>query len=318
MTDTSGHNDNGGPARGEVPEQFPAGERDRIRNLWRASAHADIHRPHVTAAEVESALSDVHRRIGIGKAASGTGKEVAGSATWRWILAAAVILLILGTGILFTPQTETAPYGEITTTAMPDGSVIELNSGSQIWYNRFFSHTNRTIQLDGEAFFSVTEGERPFIIHAHNTIVKVTGTKFNVRSWSDDPGVETEVTVSEGHVRFASLHSPDSSVTVAAGQLSRWNSGLAKPTPPQPVNTDRVLGWRDHKLIFNNRPLAVIVNELERRFDISIELDDEEIARETLTTFYAEIEGAETVIKDICRLKGLRYAKTANGFRVYR
>jgi hypothetical protein len=62
----------------------------------------------------------------------------------------------------------------------------------------------------------------------------------------------------------------------------------------------------------------MIFNELERRFDIRILLSSKEIASETLTTYYAKPKHVESIIKDICRVKGLRYAKTANGYRVYR
>lgn len=318
MTDKPGHNDKGRSDRMKVLERFRADERNRIEEIWEASARACTTQPEVTAGEVEDALSAIHRRLNFGDTSSDAGKRLSDSRAWRWILAAAVVLLVLGAGILFVPQTETAPYGEITAVTLPDGSVVELNSGSQVWYNRFFALTNRTVHLDGEAFFSVRSGDLPYVVHANDAVVKVTGTKFNVRSWSDDLRVKTEVTVSEGDVQFSSLGSPDKSVTVAAGQLSRWTSGLEKPTAPEPVKLDRMLGWRNHQLVFSDEPLAVIFNELERRFDTAIELESEGIAQETLTTFYAEPGNAEKVLKEICRVKGLRYAETADGFRVYR
>lgn len=320
MTETPENKNNDPTTRGDFFTQFSPDRRDRLKKVWDLAGQAKPALPAVTDREVEEALSEVHQHIGNNDRHSLSHKSSGDqtSSRWRWWLAAAVILLVFGAGLLFTPHTVTAPRGEMASVTLPDGSTVELNSGSQIQYDRFFTYTNRTIDLEGEAFFSVQQGEHPFVVNANKSAVKVTGTAFNVRSWSKEFLKETEVTVAEGSVDFYPVDFPEHSVTIRKGELSRWTVEMAQPTAPEAVSIDKILGWRNQKLMFNNKPLLVIFQELERRFDVEIQLYDTSMARETLTAFYARPENIESVIKDICRVKGLRYAATANGYSVYK
>lgn len=321
MSNKSGNNGKDNTAYKDIIEQFPDHEKERVEKIWEITPDAASREPGVSEMDVEQALSAVHARIRQetdGQNADHFTANGNGNRLWKWIAAAAVIILGMGTGILFIPQTTTAPNGELVTVELPDGSSVELNSGSQIRHNRLFAFSNRTLHLEGEAFFSVENGSPPFIVNANNSAIEVTGTEFNVRSWSEDPSGETEVTVSEGSVQFYPVGKPDSAVTISPGNLSKLTAKMTKPTIPEPITIDRIIGWRNHQLIFNNKPLVVIFRELERRFDVRITLEDKTAAGETLTTYYAEPQNVKSVLEDICRVKGLRYSETANGYRVYR
>ncbi|MGD8427485.1 MAG: FecR domain-containing protein [Balneolaceae bacterium] len=307
MTDHSGHNDKKNIS---FFDQFASEEKEEIRDIWEKSGRITVDTPAITEDEIENALSEVHKSIDQKQKSSSKSR-------WKWLAAAAVALVIAGSGWFLYPQTVRAPRGKITTVELPDGSNVELNSGAEIRYNRLFSVTNRDIQLDGEAFFSVKKGDHRFIVSTHNTKVEVTGTKFNVRSWSDEPAGRTEVTVSEGAVHFYPDKKPGRTVIIHPGQLSAFSTGMQNPTKPKTVPVNRFLGWRQQKLIFNDRSLPVIFHELERRYDTTIRLEARLATHETLTAYYAEPKSIESVLKDICRVKGLRFSKTANGYRVY-
>lgn len=311
MTDNSGHSNNKHEHE-EVFEHFSGREKNDVERIWEMSSRIENKKPGVTKGDVEHALQKVHDRLNQNSRSDHQYR-------WRWIAAAAVILLVFGAGILLMPITTTAPHGEIITLQLPDGSTVELNSGSSLQYNRLFTYTNRSVRLDGEAFFSVDNGDHPFTVNAGNSIVEVAGTEFNVRSWNEEPEGETEVAVAEGTVTFYPQSRSDSAVTINPGYISRMNSTMDKPTPPEPVSVERVMGWRDKMLIFSDKSLLVIFRELERRFDVEIRLESEAIANETLTTYYKEkTEDPESIIEDICRVKGLRYSETANGYRIYK
>lgn len=313
MTDKSRHNDENSPA---PFEHFPEKERTAIRDIWDKSANAQPKQPEVTDWDIEEALSAVHNRMDV--APSEKQESAIRSLSWRWTAVAAVILLIAGAGFLYIPKTVTASRGEMATVELPDGSTVELNSGSEIKYNRLFDITNRDIQLNGEAYFSVKKGDSHFIVSAHNTKVEVLGTKFNVRSWNDEPGRRTEVTVTEGAVHFYRATFPDSAVVIRPGKLSTLSTDMDKPTDPKSIAVDRITGWRNHRLIFNNRSLQVIFDELERRFNTTIRLEAQNMSHETLTAYYDHPKNLESVLTDICRVKGLRFSKTTDGYRVYK
>ena len=74
------------------------------------------------------------------------------------------------------------------TLVLSDGTRIRLDAGSSMLYPAEFSGDQRAVFLDGEGYFEVTsDADRPFVIYAHQAVVTVLGTRFNVRAWQ--PGL---------------------------------------------------------------------------------------------------------------------------------
>lgn len=296
----------------DVFEQFSGVEKEQVKEVWEKTAQlsgaAGVSQP-----EVEQALENVHERI-----ASSEKPDLKKIQYLRVWLTAAVALIVFSAGWLLVPKTLTVPNGEMAVYELPDGSSVEMNSGTTIRYSRLFSYNNRSITLNGEAYFDVQEADLPFIVEANGTVTEVTGTRFNIRSWSDDPENETSVAVTEGEVGFYRAGNATQKITLSPGEISRWNSALSEPASPEPVSAGDVLGWREQRFVFQDRPLLAIFNELERRFDVDIDLEAPGYSLETLTAYYREPGDLERVLEDICMVKGLRFAETANGYRVFK
>ncbi|MEX0647422.1 MAG: FecR domain-containing protein [Balneolaceae bacterium] len=299
----------------EVLKQFPAEERDGVAEVWKESGKAG---PAVKTSkkETEQALAGVHERIDLETYSASAANKTSGY--FRVWMAAAVVMIILAAGWLLLPKTVTVPRGEIAMLELPDGSSVEMNSGTTIWYSRLFSYTGRSLKLQGEAFFDVKTGNHPFRVEAGGTVVEVTGTRFNVRSWSDDPGSETSVAVTEGEVQFYRLDEAENKVVLRPGEISTWHTSLAGPSLPEPVSAGDVAVWRDQRFVFQDKPLLSIFNELERRYDVQIYLEAPGFSFETLTAYYNQPQNLERILEDICMVKGLRYAETANGYRIFK
>jgi ferric-dicitrate binding protein FerR (iron transport regulator) len=75
---------------------------------------------------------------------------------------------------------------------LPDGTSVWLNSGSSLGYNNSnFNDSVRYVELDGEGFFDVVkDAAHPFIVHTSRLDVKVLGTVFNVKSYSNENTIE--------------------------------------------------------------------------------------------------------------------------------
>jgi transmembrane sensor len=278
-------------------------------------------RAEMDESEIEDALERVHNRLDFGRKATPSVNN--GSRENRWLIArylvAATALIIFGGYLLFVPVTITVPHGEVATVELRDGSTVELNSGTSLSYNRiFFGRTDRNITMNGEAFFSVASGNETFRVEANNTTTEVLGTEFNIRSWSSDPGSETTVTVSSGEVLFSAGLETPKPVTLTAGNLSRWNLEMDAPSTPGSIDPVDIAGWRDRRLIFRDQPLISILRELERTYDIRIDLEVPGAESETLTAYYARPVTAASILDDITLVKDLRYAETANGYRIFR
>lgn len=244
------------------------------------------------------------------------------ASTWTSATVAVVVLLALSVWLWQRPVTVSAPAGTQQTATLPDGSTVELNSGSSVSYRRAFQSwplvdaARRTVRLDGEAYFDVSHAGRPFVVETFNARVEVLGTSFNVRARSGDAAA-TQVTVTSGQVRVSSPQHPDRSVVLATpGESSRVTGDV--PTPPSTANLDRALVWRKQGFAVTDQPLPAVVRELERRYDVTITLHPS-VDRQNgaLSLYYPQRTEAETVIRDLCLARGLEYRPTSRGFEIY-
>ena len=303
----------------KVLNQLSEEERTGAEEIWRLSKNAPRSAGSYSENEIEEALQNVHFRIKEDKRSRGKSSGITGFIlSHARYLVAAVALLVLGFGFLFVPKTVTVPNAETAVIQLPDGSTVEMNSGSTIQYNRLFAFTNRSISLNGEAYFFVEKSEEPFIVEANGSVVEVTGTEFNVRSWANDPNSETTVTVTEGQVEFYPENHKMNLISLQAGQTSRLNPEMSAPSQPSETSTEETLAWRQQRLVFQEAPLIRILHDLERSFDVNIELDVADMEYETLTAYYNRPANVETILEDICTVKGLRYTKTTNGYRIFK
>jgi len=76
------------------------------------------------------------------------------------------------------------------TVNFPDGSFAYLNKNSSIEFDENFAE--RRVKQKGEVFYEVQKGDNPFIVETEYGQVKVLGTKFNVKSTTDNLEVEVE------------------------------------------------------------------------------------------------------------------------------
>jgi transmembrane sensor len=164
-----------------------------------------------------------------------------------------------------TVQTE---FGERKRVALPDGSVLDLNTQSRVAVK--FFRDRRTVALEsGEAMFSVEhDAGKPFLVHAGERSIRVTGTRFNVRRDGDG----ASVFVLSGHVEISALPG-----TVLA-QLSAGDALGAGATAPHRADVAALTAWRDGRLVFDDVPLAEVVREVSRYRRLPIRIDGEGIA----------------------------------------
>jgi transmembrane sensor len=292
-------------------------EREDLKRVWDHSRDVQFDEPDIPDSETEDALLNVNRKLGF-EPEDNEEKLNSNSYFLKYLAVAAVFFIAAIIGYLSTEKKYIVPNGEIFAFTLSDGTDVELNSGSEISHNRLYGITNRDLRLNGEAYFEVQNNDNPFVVYANNTIIEVTGTKFNVRSWADDPGSRTTVSVTSGSVQFYPEQSPDHKVRLIEGNFSEWRRNMLRPEDPVRISVENVIAWRNHNLAFINEPLYVIFRELERKYDIIISADDQEIQNSVLTTFYSDPENVESILADITTVKGLTYSKTANGYRISR
>lgn len=161
--------------------------------------------------------------------------------------------------------------GEQASVILPDGSSVLLNVGTRLTVPADYSASHRSLQLDGEAFFSVEQSAKsPFVVYAGASATRVLGTRFSVRHYASDTAVV--VSVQEGRVSTQSLVlSANQSATVSG-------LGVASRRPLQPGEFSYITGI----LTLDYQPLIQAIPELNRWYDVDIRLASPDLAHERI------------------------------------
>ncbi|WP_240328193.1 FecR family protein [Salinibacter ruber] len=247
---------------------------------------------------------------------------------WTQVLTvAALVLCLVGGGVLWwsQPASVTAAAGERTSVTLPDGSTVELNGGTTIEYARGFSTlplveaSAREVRLEGEAFFSVVDGDRPFRVETPNAQVEVLGTEFHVHARPQDDTPETRVAVASGEVRVAGTSLETGAVVLdERGEASRVSGRNAPPSAPTLTDLKYVQAWRTGGFGLAEASLPAILRELEHRFGVSLRLKVPAAETDTMTLHYARDARLEDVLRDVCIVQGLTYHETSQGYELVR
>jgi ferric-dicitrate binding protein FerR (iron transport regulator) len=218
----------------------------------------------------------------------GFEKEKGKIRTLRPLLRYAAIFIILAVlaGVLFymlsRPATEElTAINSIITATLPDGSEVTLNLGSKLIYPSKFTGDSRMLELEGDAFFSVTPNkEKPFIVRAGSAEVKVLGTSFYLNA---KPGLSSvEVVVSTGKVSFKTGRQE---VFLEAGDKGIFNK--TKGSLSKEANEDEnYISWKTKKLIFNNERLEMVFHKIEQTYGTKIQVLNPEILDCRLTATF--------------------------------
>jgi transmembrane sensor len=162
--------------------------------------------------------------------------------------------------------------------ALADGSVVTLNTNSQIDVE--IRGDCRDIHLvRGEAYFDVVhDKKRPFIVHANEYVVRDIGTAFAVHL--TEKGL-VNVRVTRGRVEIVARASAGSVSRgakslgiLSAGQDVLFGQKIERAEIVSDAELSRKLAWRQGQLIYSGQPLADVLADISRYSDIQIELAD--------------------------------------------
>jgi transmembrane sensor len=207
----------------------------------------------------------------------------------RYAVAASVLAVALGLG-LFSGLNHPGGYraefatalGERKHVALPDGSVIDLNSRSRLQVR--FEQDRRLIELsEGEAMFSVAhDTSRPFVVEAGSGKVTVTGTRFDVRR----DVAQTRVAVEQGTVKVQGRDAADDQFISLSAGLGTHVDAQGQVAAAYAVNPAELTAWRSGKLVFNNASLSEVAAEVSRYREKPLTVANPAVASLRLTSVF--------------------------------
>ena len=217
---------------------------------------------------------------------------------WSYAVAASLLLFFgLYQFYFFSNEVQT-DFGYTKTIVLKDNSQVTLNAKSKISYPNLFQY-NRSIQLEGEAFFEVQKGSS-FTVRTPLGNVKVLGTKFNVNSFDD----YFEVICYEGKVSVevnqkATILTKGESVRFYNASFENWaDNNLKKPL------------WISGENSFKNVPMKYVFAKFKNQYNVEVAFP-KSVEGIKFTGSFANAN-IETALKSICIPLHLNYSNVAS------
>ena len=180
--------------------------------------------------------------------------------TWIGAIAASIAVLF---GIIYLVPDSTkisSDFGEQLAITLPDNSEVILNSKSKLSYNENLWDTNRSLSLEGEAFFKVSKGST-FTVETSEGNIAVLGTQFSVLQDKDFLLVKCF----EGRVKVASH---GNTVFLTQGKTYKYFKGNVIDKEDSFNETQP--SWVYGESVFKSVPLKVVFKSLEKQYNIKI------------------------------------------------
>jgi ferric-dicitrate binding protein FerR (iron transport regulator) len=213
-------------------------------------------------------------------------------------VAAVALLLIVGGLYLFDKtssrdqfNTILVPPGQRINLILADNSNVWLNANTSFRYPSRFTKKNRTVYLDGEAYFEVSKNEKkPFIVKTGMGDIQVTGTSFNVDAYAQFESLETSlfeggVDMYHEGVKLISLKPHEKAI------IQNNNLTVSKIT-----DTDEYL-WRHGLIAFNDKQLDEILLTLEKYFNVEIHVETNKLPQHTYSGKFRQSDGVDYALR---------------------
>lgn len=196
--------------------------------------------------------------------------------------------------------------GMIIKTILPDGSEVWLNSLSTLTYPHYFTGSDRTVELTGEAYFKVSADNKSRfnVVTPQNMVVSAYGTEFNVNAYKNES--KQEVTLVSGQVEIASGITSKVKETLMVDEKAIL---LVSSGEINVVNADTYVetAWRDGKMVFRREGLDKIIEKLSRKFGVDIRLEGERLREYEYTATFTD-ETLEDILDLLKRSAPISYS----------
>jgi transmembrane sensor len=274
----------------------------------------------------------------------------------KWYWAAAITISIIAGILIFNKvsgnKDEAEPIAkqenEISTRPgsksriqLPDGTVVLLNAGSKLTYNKDFGKELREVSLSGEGFFDVRKmKDKPFVIHTSSIDIKVLGTVFNVKAYPEDK--KTETSLLRGSIEVTIKNRPNDKIILSPSEKLVVENSIVidKIIPAQEgieitevaMNTLMAINklkygpedssvaetqWVDNKLVFRDESFEELAIRMQRWYDVQVEISDPVLREKRLTGSFEK----ETIDQALEALKisiPFRHEKKGNKLIIHR
>ena len=201
------------------------------------------------------------------------------------------------------------PYGKKSQLLLADGTKVWLNAGSRMAFPSEFTGTQRTVFLEGEAYFEVAHNAaQPFVVNAREVAVKVLGTRFNISAYIADATVETFLL--EGKVSLSGK-TPDTSkekeTILEVNQLAVFSKSNKSFEIEEIEDSELYTAWIKGLFHFSQKNLHDVILKLGRYYNVEFVLDNQVSSKDMISGKLDLKDSLEHVLKALSDVAGFQY-----------
>lgn len=268
---------------------------------------------------------------------------------FRWLSAAASLLIVATAGWFLTRQTKTPAQilakagkqpavtsswkqhantsGKTFHLKLQDGSLVKLAPKATIKYEEpFGDHGQRNVYMEGSVEFDVTHHKtKPFTVHTKLFSTTVLGTCFRV----SESAKKSNVKLFHGKVLIrpqqSKLKGWKKDIVLLPGHEMKYNleEGIVAVTPfvaarkqaPLLPETDRT-STDAETIVFRNTPLLAVMKKLTNKFNTPIFYEEEELKGKFFSGEVLRDDSLSVLLKVITNMNGLQAVHKDNGYLI--
>lgn len=193
------------------------------------------------------------------------------------------------------------PRGGEYSVTLQDGTVVNLNSASELRYPVQFAGAERKVFLTGEAYFQVAKDkEHPFVVVTGEAEIEVLGTSFNVYSYQEEDRIEA--TLVEGSVRFST---GAQTVVLAPGEqgVVQAQGNLLK----KKVDIYPYIAWKEGQFVFRKRSLEQVMRIISRWYNVEVVFQHESLKNISFSGNLKRYDDFEHIVNMLQMTGGLQF-----------
>lgn len=220
---------------------------------------------------IHKSLNTIYSKVGVNTPPRKIFLNVA-----RYAATVAILLISVAVTYYITKETVNSNVtmvedytraGEMKFINLPDGSKVQVNSGTLLLYPEEFTGDTRTIFLQGEANFKVKpDPKKPFIVRSNTMSVTALGTEFNVAAYGEKN--EIVATLLKGKVEVICGVGGKNYILKPGQQVSYLkNTGESHLAE---VDIEDVTAWQKGLLVFRSLTVQEMLMTLQRKYNITI------------------------------------------------
>lgn len=234
--------------------------------------------------------------------------------TWGQRIAACLVLPLLVSTLYLTLKSEPEEYIEIKTNPgmvavanLPDGSKVWLNAGSTLKHPVKFTGDMRSVELNGEAYFSVQKDKsKRFIVHTPFEIqTEVLGTEFNIEAYATDSVVCTTLISGSVKLLFTGKNNERQEYTIKPNEEFIYHPRTREAQTAHPY-VRIYTAWKDGQVVFRNTPLEEALKLLSKRFNAEFIVTDPHLYGNSFTGVF-DGQHLPLILEHFRLASGIRY-----------